>query len=277
MKSYFFIPANKEKYLKQVSYIKADELILDLEDAIHNTNVDEAVNNILKYKLSNKIYVRVINTFQKINGNYNYLSPLLKKGFHQFIFPKVEDSKEIEDFTSFALKYLPENLNLKVTALIENPKALHYLDKIAQTDYVEGFGLGSHDYCESMGMEHTSSNILWARMKLLNTAKAFGKITIDIASMNIVDEISFKEECHDGISKGFDAKFIIHPWQLNILINLAKFSAKDVLFAKKVKQYIEGIGGVSHFTIAKIEGQIVEKPHLKRINNILKSIGYETI
>ncbi|HET8858759.1 HpcH/HpaI aldolase/citrate lyase family protein [Marivirga sp.] len=275
MKSYFFIPANNEKFLKQATNIESDEIILDLEDAIHNTNVDEAINNILNYNLPNHTYTRVINTYKTTSGNYKYLLPLLKEGFHRFVLPKVENSKEIEEFALFISKNLRKDPRLIV--LIESPKALIFLDEIAQTEYVEAIGLGSHDYCDAMGMEHTSENILWARMKILNTAKAFEKETIDIASMNINDENEFQNECRDGISKGFESKFIIHPWQLNILKNLSNFTAKDILFAKKVKQYIDDIGGKSNFTIAKIEGQILEKPHLKRINNILKSIGYDTI
>jgi len=275
LKSYFFIPANKEKFLKQVTNIESDEIILDLEDAIHNTDVVEAVGNILNYNLPNHTYVRVINTFKVAGGSYEYLLPLLTEGFHRFVLPKVENSKEIEEFSSFVTKNLKRNPSLIV--LIESPKALNFLSEIAQTDHVGAIGLGSHDYCQAMGMEHTNENILWARMKILNTAKAFEKETIDIASMNIKDENEFQNECRDGISKGFEAKFIIHPWQLNILKKLSVFTAKDIFFAKKVKQYIDDIGGISNFTIAKIEGQIFEKPHLKRINNILKSIGYDTI
>lgn len=277
MKSFFFIPANKEKYLKHAESINADEIILDLEDAIHNTNVGDAINNILNYNLSNHTHVRVINTYKEFKGNYKYLLPLLKEGFFRFVFPKAENLKEIEEFASYVSINSPINSNLSLIVLIENSKSLHFLSEIVQFNYVDAIGFGSHDYCESMGMEHTNDNILWARMKILNTAKAFNKKAIDVASMTLNDEKEFQKECKDGISKGFNGKFIIHPWQLNIINNLCDFDEKDIVFAKKVKQHIDDIGGESNFTIAKIEGQIVEKPHLKRINNILKSIGYGTI
>jgi citrate lyase beta subunit len=277
MKSYFFIPANKEKFLEQACNIKADEIILDLEDAIYNSNIQDAVNNIIHLNLSNEYFIRVINTYKKNIDDYKYLLPLIRKGFNKFVLPKIEGSNEIDEFVSFVYDNMPKKLNLSLIVLIENPKALHNLSEIAQSEYIEAIGLGSHDYCDSMGMEHTSENILWARMNLLNTVKAFEKMPIDIASMNIKDEKEFKEECLDGISKGFDAKFIIHPWQLDILNNLSNFNSEEILFAKKVKQFIDSIGGESNFSITKIDGQIVEKPHLKRINNILKSIGYGTI
>ncbi|OEY73955.1 HpcH/HpaI aldolase/citrate lyase family protein [Salegentibacter salarius] len=277
MKSYFFIPANKEKFLQQAAKIGSDEVILDLEDAIHNTNLEDAIANILHYNLPIHSYLRVVNLFNVINGDYKYLIPLLKKGFHRFVFPKAERLIEIEEFVNFVSKNLLKGSKLSIIVLIENPKSLYFLNEFTQADYVEAIGLGSHDYCEAMGMEHTAENILWARMKLLNIAKVFEKKTIDIASMNIDSEKEFKEECLDGISKGFNAKFIIHPWQLNILKNLSAFSKEEVLFAVKVKNHIDKLGGVAKFSIAKIDGRIVEKPHLKRINNILNSTGYETI
>jgi citrate lyase beta subunit len=103
-----------------------------------------------------------------------------------------------------------------------------------------------------------------------------GKKVIDIASMNIEYKNEFIYECKDGLKKGFDGKFIIHPWQLEIFNSIKQYSEAEMEFAKLVKNYIDEIGGKEKFTIAKIEGKIVEKPHLNRFNEILRNTGYGT-
>jgi len=40
-------------------------------------------------------------------------------------------------------------------------------------------------------------------------------------------------------------------------------------FAQKVKSYLDNIGGIENFSIAKIDGKIVEKPHLIGILKLL--------
>jgi citrate lyase beta subunit len=108
----------------------------------------------------------------------------------------------------------------------------------------------------------------------LNYSKAFQKFVIDIASMNIDDKDAFAAECVDGKDKGFDGKFLIHPWQLDLFQKHWKFNSADLQFALKVKEYMDEIGGVQNFSVANIDGKVVELPHLDRIDLILKSSNY---
>ncbi|MEQ8553613.1 MAG: aldolase/citrate lyase family protein [Cyclobacteriaceae bacterium] len=275
MKTYFFIPANNPRFLNKAAEIKADEIILDLEDAIYNSNIYDAVENIIKSNLPSHYLVR-LNFDPAIGTNqFSYLFPLFKNQFYRFIVPKIQSSDQLEMISDFLNQNLTSNKKLELYLLIENPKSLIDLNSILKRDFICGLGLGSHDYCESIGMNHTFENISWARMSILNYAKAYAIEAIDIASMNISDENEFLLECHDGFEKGFNAKFIIHPWQLRLIKSVTFFGENEISLALKVKQYIVEIGGVDNFTIAKIDGQIIERPHLLRFKKILKETGNE--
>jgi citrate lyase beta subunit len=274
LRSFFFIPANNQKFINNVNAIDATDIVFDLEDALFNSSIEEGVSNLIKVNVQDFYWVR-FSASNNDETSINHLEKLIKAGFCNFILPKVEDKKLVADFVSICNQLTSRTI--EIIALLESPSSLLKLEEIAAHPNIKGLGFGSHDYCRLMGMHHTLENIYWARMNVLNMSKALHKICIDITSMNIVNESEFVAECVDGKNKGFDGKFLIHPWQLLHFKKNWKFSENELEFAKKVKLYIDQIGGVNKFNIASIEGVVVEKPHLNRINNILISNGYGSI
>lgn len=276
MKSYFFIPANKEKYLKNISKIETSEIIIDLEDSLFNDDIEEAIKNIYTHNISLQCYIRIPFIPYKTNKQFGKIQSLIYKGFSKYVLPKIETANDIKIFVDFFEAMNKTNI-LELIVLIENPVAIENLNEILENKFIKGVALGSHDYCSVMGIKHTTENILWARMRILNVGKAKNKEIIDIASMTLDDEAVFEQECIDGFEKGHDGKFIIHPWQLYLFNKQKWYSEKEIQHAIEVKKYIENIGGEGNFSIAKINGVIVEKPHLKRIKDILKHIGNGSI
>lgn len=274
MRSFFFIPANNQKFINRVDTIESIDIVFDLEDALFNTSIEEGVSNLLTIEAKDSHWIR-FGVSKSEHGSINQLEKLIKRGFCKFILPKIEDGDFISEFIEIGSNYTLQKI--ETIALIESPSSLLKLEEIAKHENVIGLGFGSHDYCRLLGMQHTLDNIYWARMNILNMSRAYHKICIDITSMNIVNESEFVAECVDGKNKGFDGKFIIHPWQLSLFKKNWKFSEEELEFAKKVRLHIDQIGGMDKFNIASIDGVVVEKPHLNRINKILISNGYESI
>jgi citrate lyase beta subunit len=207
--------------------------------------------------------------------NVEALDELLKIGFRKFILPKVEDAIEIDTFISL-LKSI-NDVNFEVFVLIESPLGVINSDSICMHRDVSTIGFGSHDYCNIVGMTHSLENISWARQKILNSGRAYGKDIIDITSMNVTNAKTFELECLNGKDMGFDGKFLIHPWQLDIFKKVWCFTDEEIAFATKVKNAIDNNGGIENFTVLNIDGNVVEKPHLRRINKILKQINNGSI
>ena len=276
MKSYFFIPANKETFLENVSRLNASEFIIDLEDALFNKEIGQAIKNIDTYNISPQCYIRIPFFSNRTNKQFNEIQSLFKAGFFRFVLPKIETANDVKLFIDF-FQTINTTKSPELIVLIENPSAIEKLNKIIENKFIRGIALGSHDYCAITGIKHSSENILWARMQILNAGKAKTLEVIDIASMTINDEAKFAIECIDGFEKGHDGKFIIHPWQLAVFNRQDWYSEREIQHAISVKKHVENIKGVKNFSIAKIDGVIVEKPHLKRINEILKHTGNGSI
>lgn len=267
MRSFFFIPGNNKILVSKASSIAATDVVIDFEDALGNTPLDKAIQNLRGYSIRNNWWARIPSTFSK-----DYLVELHSMGFGKFLLAKIESKDQIDQFLSHSTQASTPELSFMV--LCESPLAIINLKEIASHEQISGLGFGSHDYCQTMGMRHTMENINWARESLLNYSKAFQKFVIDIASMNITDQAAFAAECVDGKDKGFDGKFLIHPWQLDLFQKHWEFTADDLEFAMKVKHYMDEIGGLKNFSVAKIDGKVVELPHLNRIDLILKSSNY---
>jgi citrate lyase beta subunit len=277
MKSYLFIPGNNIRFIEKTVEIDASDFIIDLEDAIYNKPLEKSINNILQIHPPDKYYIRISYSPGKSIAQLNYLKRILSEGYNKFVIPKIKTFSDIDTIQTFLSNNLKSKKEFKLIVLVENSSALMNLSEILSSDFISGVGFGSHDYCADTGMKHTLKNIYWARMNILNTGKAMGKEVIDIASMNISDETDFIEECKNGYEMGFDSKFLIHPWQVKIFNSIQYYSDKEIDIALSVKKHIAGIGGIDKFTIARIKGKVIEKAHLKEINKILSSKGYETI
>ncbi|WP_288372767.1 aldolase/citrate lyase family protein [uncultured Algoriphagus sp.] len=267
MRSFFFIPAGNKKILSKASAIPASDIVIDLEDALGNTPIADAIQNLKDYSITDNWWARIPSSIRK-----EHLKELHTIGFSKYLLAKIESRDQIDGFISNSTNIAVKNLSLLV--LCESPLAIVNLREIASHPEVEGLGFGSHDYCQAVGMRHNLENVNWARQSVLNYSKAFQKFVIDIASMNIDDKNAFAAECVDGKDKGFDGKFLIHPWQLDLFLQHWKFNDADLQFALKVKEYMDEIGGVQNFSVANIDGKVVELPHLDRIDLILKSSNY---
>ncbi len=69
-----------------------------------------------------------------------------------------------------------------------------------------------------MHSEHDEAQLLYPRNKVLYLAKAFNKLAIDIAAMNISNKVAFEREISFGLEFGFDAKFFNSPYSSRVVI-----------------------------------------------------------
>ena len=112
-------------------------------------------------------------------------------------------------------------------------------------------------------------NLIYIRQSLLCICKAFSIPIVDIVSANITNKEDFEKECISSFKMGFDGKALIHPFQLDVFNKAPYYSKDEVIEAFNVLQIIEKIG-VEHFSVIKYNGKFFEKPHLKKIQNIVE-------
>lgn len=273
LKTFFFIPSDKEKFVRNVSSIDADCFVFDLEDAVAKNEAKACLERLNRLELHDNYYVRPRIEFNDGNiPNLKILNELIDIGFRKFLIPKVSKLDELKYVQKVLM--LDENYefeNNQFILLVENPLCLMNLKEIITSKIINitGITLGSHDYTNVVGMKHTSHYLSFARNYVLNVAKAYDLIAIDIASMNISDEEGFSNECLDAFNMGYDAKFVLHPQQLEVLKKTEYFYQEEVKNALEIYEEIKTMD-LDKFSVIKVNGKLYERPHLKRIMKIVE-------
>lgn len=265
IKTYFFIPANKHRFIEKIPEISADNFVLDFEDALNN-DFDLAFDNVEKLNNKENFWVRPILFDGDNNLDTKVLKKLVSLGFKNFILPKVETIDEMEIISNFS--FSKEN---KFILLIESAKAYLNIKNLLGTQLnITGISLGSHDFFNDLGMKYSLKNLKRFRENIHLFARAYEIESIDVASMLIEDTREFKEEVLTGFQMGYRSKFILHPKQLEEIEEMIFFDKDEIVFAEKVLSKIPNL--TNEIGVLNIEGRILEKPHVKRILEIKKWI-----
>lgn len=248
-----------------------DEIIIDFEDALLKQQRAEGLKQLKDggdlYKSS---YLRIPLHNAGNRLDFSLLDQFLHLGFTKFVLPKLASSSE----TDITLNHmLSISSKAQLILLIEHPKLLVQLRDVMQlnhADSIVGLGIGSHDLLGAIGAEHTAEQTFFPRMEALYVAKAYDKLSIDIASMNIGNKSAFDEEVESGALSGYDAKFLIHPLQHTWLVENDTVKNKAVQWAQMIMESLP-----DHFDGENLEpyvynGMVIEKPHFEKAKLILK-------
>jgi citrate lyase beta subunit len=270
LKSYFFIPANNLKFLKKIKELPANYIVFDLEDAVLGKELNECFSNLSSIKIEPNYFVRLQFFDNETLLNEIEFNFLLNLGFKNFIIPKYSGVEQARVIGTFLQKYKCGQ-GISFVLLVEDPLSLLLLLESLKCKPINitGLGLGSHDYCNSMGMKHSSHNLYFARQLILNYAKAFDLDAIDTVSVDIEADLEFCNESLDAFNMGFTSKFLIHPRQLKNMNEIKYYTNEEVEEAEKVYDKIIAIK-TQKKAIVRIDGKVYEKPHVNRIINIIK-------
>ncbi len=264
IKSFFFIPGNHRNLAKKLVQIESDFIIIDLEDAIFENEVDAAIENLSRISNLNRYFVRL-----RVFDNGIFEDKVIKKvanlGVRRFVIPKFRTLQEFQ----LVEKYLVSLLEVEIILLVETAQGMNSIEQIlTQTKLnVLGIGFGSQDYCSETGIEHTNENLKIPRYLLLNMARAHDVMAIDIACMAIRDNSKFMSELSQSKSLGYDGKFIIHPDQLSLLKNFHYYGEKEISEAIDVIDTYEKLDKPAIFLH---KGKTIEPPHLRHFAKIIK-------
>lgn len=268
LKSYFFIPGNHPKLISKIGSIEANEIIVDLEDSVKNSDFDEVVSNLGVLGYRGDIWFRPSLTRGR-SLDLSSITFLMKAGFRKFVIPKINN---FEDFEKVESLLLNKSSEIDLLILIENAWMLQKIEYIIENCKLKlhGVGFGSHDYCLQTGMMHRYELLLFPRLQIMNIAKAHNILCIDIACMDIDNKANIEKEIQQAFQMGYDGKFFIHPNQLSILDEFV-FYSKDELEENEniLTEYIK-LGEPSVFNY---RGRTIEPPHIakyleiKRRNN----------
>ncbi|XP_077926261.1 citramalyl-CoA lyase, mitochondrial isoform X4 [Halichoerus grypus] len=136
--------------------------------------------------------------------------------------------------------------------------------------FLDAVVFGGEDFRASIGATSSkeTQDILYARQKIIVTAKAFGLQAIDLVYIDFRDGEGLLRQSREGAAMGFTGKQVIHPNQIAVVQE--EFSpspgkikwAEELIAAFKEHQQL----GKGAFTF---QGSMIDKPLLKQAQNIV--------
>lgn len=239
MDSYFFVPGNRLHKINDALIAETAHIIIDMEDAIKESEKYTILKQLEEEPNYKNHYIRIpiYDIFGKIDtSNFEYL---LSLGYTKFVLPK------LLSLDNFQLVFpVFEKKTVEIILLIETPRFLMEVKDVLLRfkPYIVGIGIGSHDFMSIIGGIHSLQNLEYPRQQILYLARLIDVKAIDFASMELSDAKIFETELIDGFQKGYDGKFLIHPWQLQILRNTNFYTLQDYTWALSINEKLDQVG-----------------------------------
>jgi citrate lyase subunit beta/citryl-CoA lyase len=256
-RSRLYMPGSEPKYLLTAARQTADGIILDLEDAVHPAQKDLArilVRNALRV-VDFGSAERMVRINQLPLGLQD-LHEVVPEAPDMIILPKVEHREQVVEvdrcIAEITKRYVVQT-PIWLTAILESALGVeNAFSIVTASDRICALSIGLEDYTADLGAIKTAGGqeSLYARMRLVNAAKAAGVQALDSVYADVADRDGLVRWSEASRTLGFDGMACIHPSQVEILqkafapseVELAK-ATKIVAAFEKAKE--KGLGVVS--------------------------------
>ncbi len=272
-RSVLFMPGNNPGMLYSAVALGADTVIFDLEDAVSIEEKDSA-RTLVREALTalppseTEITVRINPTDSP--WWQEDLKEILKGHPDGIVIPKasVESVASIESF----IETLGESARqLHWILLIESPRDLLNLKEICLSSRrISAIALGGEDYAASLQVKRTveSTELLYARMVIANTAKAFGLDALDTPFTDVDDEEGLLSNMKLSKQLGMNGMLLIGPRQVETVNRFFSPNPFEIDEAAEILRLYQenrdkGLGVFSY------RGKMVDAPVVKRAQQIV--------
>jgi citrate lyase subunit beta/citryl-CoA lyase len=229
------VPGSSVKMLDKAKGLPADQVFLDLEDAVAPLAKADARKNIVAALAEggwgDKIKVVRVNDLTTPWTYRDVIEVVEGAGTHLdcLMLPKVQTPAHVE-WLDLTLTQLEKSLGLPVgrigiEAQIENARGLVNVDAIAAASpRLETIIFGPADFMASINMkslvvgalnpEYPGDPFHYILMRILMAARSHELQAIDGPYLQIRDVDGFREVARRSAALGFDGKWVLHPDQI---------------------------------------------------------------
>lgn len=276
-RSLLYIPGSSQKMLGKAADVKADAVILDLEDAVSIDEKDHArryVADVLPQLTGGDREIIVRINSADTSWCYKDITDVAGLGINTVIVPKADERSLIAVDTM--LEAVEKELGLEIgtigiVPLFETAYAIANAYRVlGVSPRIDGVQLGAEDLTKEQEIVRTSegNEIRYARQQLAMAARARGIDILDTPYTGIKDLDGLRRDAQYVKSIGFTGKTCIHPGHIEIINEVFSPSAEEIDFAK---------GVVEAFEISVKEGKgacmyrnkMVDKPVAERAVKLL--------
>ena len=272
LKSWLFTPATKSDRFARAADVRADGLIIDLEDAVAPSSKDEARAAALGYL--EEIPAEHLPCALRIN------SPDTRFGLDDvqglLISSANPDYLILPKCNSSALIGLIGNLlrgakrTTQIIALIESAKAVRALEEIVSGEVKpSALIFGAADMAADLGAETAWEPLLWVRSRIIQVAACAAIAAFDSPYFDIKDPAGLKQETKASAGLGFHGKCAIHPAQIATINEVLTPNAQEIANARQILV-------VNRQGVGSVDDQMIDEAVARKARLVLERAGITT-
>lgn len=276
-RSALFMPGSNDRALTKVRSLRADCIIIDLEDAVSPEDKqlarDTAVSHLREGGFGNRERIVRINESSETFGQAD-IAALAELSSNEMpdaiLLPKINGKADLD------ISGLPAELPLWV--MIETPHAVLNCSDIAAHPRVTCLIAGTNDLAKDMQIRVTSNRhvrrdgMLYALSKMVTAARAYNISVLDGVFNNITDSDGLGQECEHATALGFDGKTLIHPNQIETANTLFAPTSAEISEAENIIDAFENPENAGKGVI-KVNGKMMELLHLEQAKRIVAIVA----
>ncbi|WP_137875869.1 CoA ester lyase [Rhodococcus sp. Q] len=233
-------PGSDDRKARKALASQADEVVLDLEDAV--TPAEKGAARDLVVALAAE-FGRDRTVSVRVNGpdtewfTADLAAVAAATGLASIVIPKVESAAPL----TAAADGLPAGGDVRVQALVETPAGVENIGEIVRGPRVDSVIIGYADLGAALGRSATAPPWQWLYVqdRILHAARAAGVQAIDGPHLGTADDEEFRRAAHWTADLGFDGKWVIHPAQIATTIDTFTPTATQIEHARRVLEVLD--------------------------------------
>jgi len=285
MRSLLFVPGDSARKFARARECGADALIIDLEDSVA-LDAKEAARRETAAMLQSprghqKLFVRV-NAFDT-GLTATDLAAVMAYRPDGIALPKCDGPEQVRRLSHMldaleAAHGIEPGRTLILSIVTETAASLFCLGNYRGcSERLWGMMWGAEDLAASFGAtanRDAHGNVLapyrLARNLCLAGAATAGVVAVDTVAVTIDDLAAVEQEAREARRDGFMAKGVIHPKHVEPVNAAFRPSEQEIAWAQRIS---EAFGNQADLGVVKIDGQMIDKPHLRAAERILASLS----
>ncbi|GGL10087.1 HpcH/HpaI aldolase/citrate lyase family protein [Nocardia jinanensis] len=262
------VPGADERKLAKAAALDADEIVIDLEDAVAPAGKRAARAAVASWlssgvRLRGRVAVRV-NTPGTSWCHRDIEACVRLETVHSIVVPKVESAADLA-FVGRLLDGLELEVGrerpVRVQALIETAAGLAGIAGIvAATPRLDSLVLGYADLAASIGRSVAAGPGAWVAIQdtVLVAGRRAGLAVVDGPHLGVAVDDTFLAGVRHAADAGFDGKWVIHPGQIDAVTAAFTPAPDRIEWAERVVTALSeghgsGVGAID------VDGQMVDE------------------
>ncbi len=284
LRSWMFVPGNRQRFIEKSRSLDVDVVLLDLEDGVppgEKPAGRELVAQALGHPPGGPLrYVRV----NAVGSSWleEDLEQILTPGLEGVCIPKVDGAEEILQVAGklggFERESGLQEGSVRILAAIESAVGLLQAPAIAASSpRVLGLMMGAEDFALDVGLgtrrEREARELLYARSALVVAAASAHVLAIDGVFPDLEDDGGLVVDVAQARRLGFAGKSLFHPKQIDVINSVFSPAPDEIEHARRVVQAFEEAAARGDGAVA-VGGQLVDLPIVLRAQRLLETLPY---